>query len=81
MPTPNFTEFDAQLITLIGSGASQFSQMTGPMEPLAKPFVAGTTTEPWRVVDRRLQALRRRGQISYSPGAGWETNNTTEGQA
>jgi hypothetical protein len=45
------------------------------IEQVAQQFTGGGRGSfpqpPWRVVDRRLQALRKRGAISYSKDAGW----------
>lgn len=60
-----YEEFDAQLLSLIGSGVSRFHRLTVRMEPLALAFCTDPTkSEPFRVVDRRLQALRKAGKIT-----------------
>lgn len=62
----DYDDFDAQLLNLIGSGLSGFNQLAARMETLATAFCKDPKKSPtFRVVDRRLQALRRAGKITY----------------
>ena len=60
----DYSEFDAELLRLIKNGCSTASYLTGRLKDSAK--AVDSETEPYRVVDRRLQALRKRGLIFYS---------------
>lgn len=74
MAKPDYTAFDAELIRLIKAGRDTFTQLDGhqPLAEMAKPFCLakrGCYPQPeWRVIDRRLQALRKAGQIKHSAG-------------
>lgn len=68
----DYTEFDAKLLALIASGVSTFTQLAGRLEALAIPFCKDAKKNPpSRVVDRRLQALRRAKKIIYLR-TGWK---------
>lgn len=65
-----FAGLDAELIRLVGEGVDQYQRLvsTPSVEALARPLARegkGGEDEFDRVVDRRLQALRRKGQIVY----------------
>ena len=44
---------------------------TSQVRDLAEAAVAGTSRPAFRVVDARLQALRKKGLIEYSTELGW----------
>jgi hypothetical protein len=54
---------DAEIISCIRSGRRTFSEM-GTAKATAEPMGEG-----WRIVDRRLQSLRKRGLIEYVSGS------------
>jgi hypothetical protein len=59
----SFEKFDALMIELIKSGqAVTASALTTALEADAKPFVT-IAGEEFRVIDRRLQALRKKKVI------------------
>lgn len=61
----DYKGFDAQLLSLIGSGVSSFRRLTVRMQPLALAFCTDPNkSEPFCVVDRRLQVLRKAGKIT-----------------
>ena len=74
MSKPDYSQFDAQLISLIELGRDTFTQLEGhkPLVELAKPFCVAVRSryapEPYRIIDRRLQALRKAGRIAYAGG-------------
>lgn len=68
---PDYTNFDAVLLALVAAGVSSFTSMVGKLESLAKPFCNPDRPEPFRVVDRRLQALRKKKLIAYNSKTGW----------
>lgn len=79
MSKPDYTDFDALLLDQIRAGKTRMAQleMHKPLLELAKPFCANTrtrsgyTTPEWRVIDRRLQALRKAGTIKHCTTIGW----------
>lgn len=46
-------------------------ELADALAPEPKPG-RGRGREGWRVVDRRLQALRKKGRLHYSRQTGWE---------
>lgn len=69
---------DAAIISAIKGGHSDFGSIS------SRPYVASaakehiTASKPeFRVIDGRLQALRKAGQIAYSRKAGWVMINAT----
>lgn len=72
MTRPDYTEFDAELVRLIGSGSRVFSALCSStkLRELARPFVSPSGAED-RIIDRRLQALRKAGRIHYGTRTGW----------
>ena len=72
MSTSNkYAQLDAKLIELIKNGAGTFNEITprADVAALTAPHETATT-EGWRVVDRRLQALRKAGKIAFSRDVG-----------
>lgn len=76
MSKPNYTEFDAALLEQIAVGRNtmmQLDSVASGLLNLAKPFTlpgpgSRTGCQPYRVIDRRLQALRKRGELRFSGG-------------
>lgn len=71
MSRHDYTQFDAELISLIKAGRNTFTQLEGhkPLIEMAKPFcMHARHPEPFRIIDRRLQALRKAGKIKYHSG-------------
>jgi len=70
----DYIEFDAKLIERITTRPATFTQLSTYMNADAE-FIAQLNGKPqseaFRVTDRRLQALRKRGLISYSGKTGW----------
>lgn len=60
----DYSEFDAELLRLIKNGCRTAAQLTNRLRDLAKAI--DREAEPFRVVDRQLQALRKKGLIFYS---------------
>lgn len=72
----DYTELDAAIVAQILAGCGSFTAMSSALADKAKPHCANGKspfgdTPTWRVVDRRLQALRKKGVISYSRTVGW----------
>lgn len=69
---PDYSAFDAELLATIQSGVTNFALLASRFEARAKPFCAEAwNPQPFRVVDRRLQVLRKQNKIIYSTKAGW----------
>lgn len=72
MARNDYTALDAAIIKGIEAGAVTFAALVSLVKELAKPHTEGTRspfpTPPGRVVDRRLQALRKRGVLSFGKG-------------
>lgn len=66
-----YDELDALILNDIGAGPTPFHEFAYgmTMQSTCLPF-AINSDETWRVVDRRLQALRKKGLIA-STGKGW----------
>lgn len=77
MTKHDYTAFDAELMRLIKLGFNTFTTIQTPkVLDMAKPFCRNSKspygdTPEWRIVDRRLQALRKAGKIRYIGGR-WE---------
>lgn len=67
----DYSQFDRSLMAYIASGRSSFAELEGEMLSAAKPFCTGPRDEPDRIIDRRLQALRKAGKIRHDSKAGW----------
>ena len=72
MSAPNkYAQIDAELIELIKSGDGTFNAIASRADVSALTAPHETeTAEGWRIVDRRLQALRKAGKIAFSRDAG-----------
>ena len=66
MPTPvrDYTEFDKKMLALISAGTNSAAALTTALDADAKPLM-NQPGEEFRVVDRRLQALRKKGVIAW----------------
>ncbi|MBY0464785.1 MAG: hypothetical protein K2W33_07550 [Burkholderiales bacterium] len=60
----DYTEFDKKMIALIKEGKNTAAALTGALDAEAKLLMA-KPREEFRLVDRRLQALRKKGVISW----------------
>lgn len=62
----DYTAFDAELLAQIKSGNHRMMSLEGykPLLDMAKPFCSAITPA-WRVIDRRLQALRKSGKLQF----------------
>ena len=73
MPT-DYTALDAAILERLADGPQPFHTLAIVLAPVAKPFakvdLLGHSTE-WRVIDRRLQALRKSGKIKPHRTQGW----------
>jgi len=77
----DYAAFDAQLITLIAGGMSGFTGLSVRLADEAKKFCEKPKDETFRVVDRRLQALRKAGRIGHDTEHGWRIRQADGGYA
>ncbi|NGR09342.1 hypothetical protein G5B41_17520 [bacterium SGD-2] len=63
-----YKEFDALLLSEIRSGNDTFSAMQTAKVREAAELFSARPYEEFRVIDRRLQALRKAGAITYAGG-------------
>lgn len=66
-----YDDYDVKLIQLITDGTDTFGPLTIALADDNKRL--DSDIDPFRVTDRRLQALRRKGVISYDKGR-WHVN-------
>lgn len=59
----DYTEFDQLMLQLIKAGRATAPGLEAALEQQIKPFVT-KNGEEFRVIDRRLQALRKKGLIA-----------------
>ena len=71
----DYTEFDKKMLALIDAGAKTAAALTAALNAEAKPLM-NQPKEEFRVIDRRLQALRKKGQIGFNTKLGWRRRNT-----
>ena len=60
----DYTEFDKKMLALIDAGTNTAAALTTALDADAKPLMNQPKDE-FRVVDRRLQALRKKGVIAW----------------
>lgn len=70
----NYADLDEQIVAYVMDGRNEFWKVYEPLrkqaDALATPNRRGER-EGWRVIDRRLQALRKAGKLAYDRKAGW----------
>ena len=74
MAKPNYQDFDRALIAQIQAGRNKMMMLDGTesgLPVLARPFRDGGRMPVFRVIDRRLQALRKAGKLRWN-GRVWE---------
>lgn len=71
MATPDYSQLDAEILAEIGKGKVHFTQLASLLKSSAKTFCPDPKDEPFRVIDRRLQALRKKGKIGHDTKQGW----------
>ena len=73
----DYTQFDQKLLRILEAGTSTASGLSIALKLDAKPMTT-THGEEFRVVDRRLQAMRKKGIISWARRGRtviWQINN------
>lgn len=67
----DYTKFDAALMASISSGICRFDALDVNLKSQAQEFCSTPQADPFRVVDRRLQALRKMKKVSFNSKTGW----------
>lgn len=74
----DYTELDKAILAKVAEGPVTFTLICNAVEVQTRPFVSYKFAG-WRVVDRRLQALRKAGKIKYQrQPEGWVICEVTE---
>ena len=60
----DYTDFDKKMLALIDAGTKTAAALTTALDADAKPLM-NRPKEEFRVIDRRLQALRKKGVIAW----------------
>lgn len=60
----DYTDFDKKMLALIDAGTRTAAALTTALDADAKPLM-NQPNEEFRVIDRRLQALRKKGLIAW----------------
>ena len=69
----DYTALDRAIIAYITAGKATFTGLTAAVAEHSDALARDDAAPGWRIVDRRLQALRKAGQIRYKRGVfgGW----------
>jgi len=67
----DYTKIDEAIIHEIGCGRNAAWAIVDATDKLTKPLWSAYCQSGMRVVDRRLQALKKSGKISYARSTGW----------
>jgi hypothetical protein len=67
MAKPDYQEFDCALLAQIQAGCNAMMRLeySPELQKLAAPHQDGGRTPVFRVIDRRLQALRKAGKVRW----------------
>lgn len=68
----NYENLDSLIVKEIQSGSNTFAKIFNGAVVLESVNIADLTgREPFRVVDGRLQVLRKKGRINFNRSEGW----------
>jgi hypothetical protein len=67
----DYTEFDAQVLARIRAGVNSFVGLQASDLRKQAEALVGNKDDAWRLIDRRLQALRKKGLVVYERKTGW----------
>ena len=70
----DYKAFDELIIQSIVSGCNTYNGLCAKLEDAAKEFTKHTSKPPHRVIDRRLQAIKQQGLITFSRNTGWNVS-------
>lgn len=76
----DYQELDAAILKEIGQGNAKFEGLTQALNGMAQRHCEGLRDAvAWRVIDRRLQALRKKNLIEFSKSKGcWVSPNAPQ---
>lgn len=66
-----YAEVDERIVKLISEGWNEFQHLTCFVDLMALCTPLAGEQPYWRVIDRRLQALRKAGKIKYLGNRKW----------
>lgn len=74
MAKPDYTKLDQLILAGLAKGPRPFSSLNAEdIEDETRVLVAGSDVDAFRVLDRRLQALRKAGKIEFIDARnGWK---------
>ncbi|MBU9293054.1 hypothetical protein KTD18_16015 [Burkholderia multivorans] len=79
-----YETLDAMLLSVLADGPSQFIDLqNGALWAECRRLESVTGSDDFRILDRRLQALRRAGKIRFSGakrGEGWQLADAISSQ-
>lgn len=61
----DYTELDGAIIARVAEGCVSFSALLTSVSKHSEALAKTDSAPGWRIVDRRLQALRKAGRIRY----------------
>ena len=61
----DYTKLDSAILANVADGPVDFTALSISVSGLSDALAASDQTPGWRIVDRRLQALRKAGRIRY----------------
>jgi hypothetical protein len=71
----DYSKFDAMLVERVRHGANTYSKLCGGALLRLGDELGGSNPregpQGWRVLDRRLQALRKKAVLRYAASTGW----------
>lgn len=69
----NYSQLDQAILERLGRGSASFTALRTALDSIvvAHAPVDGRPEDQFRVLDRRLQALRKAQRITYSRASGW----------
>jgi hypothetical protein len=70
----DYKAFDELIIQSIVSGCNTYNGLCAKLDEPAKMYLVNPNKPTHRVIDRRLQAIKQRGLISYLRNEGWKIN-------
>ncbi|KAA6001422.1 hypothetical protein [Pantoea sp. M_5] len=74
-PNTDYTKMDMLIQERIAAGKNTFMKIDGgPVYEEASRLSEETGSPAFRIIDRRLQALRKKGLIKYTTAEKWTVN-------
>ncbi len=61
----DYTNLDDAILTVVASGPIAFHSLSCRVAAHSAGYAENDNAPAWRIVDRRLQALRKAGKIKY----------------